>query len=278
MLKNFVILFALCVILTLGDHIEEAQEHNVENFVMGGANAPQGLFPWTASIRVRNNFCQGVILNENHVLTAATCVTEQNVAINHFWVRVFAGDLHITGSNLNREERSLSHLFIHDSFNPVTLIHNLAIGRFSAPIIMPHNTIEGAILNTRVIPVGTQLQFAGWQTPLGTDAQRWLRWFSIPSITNAACTTPPANSNMNLTNMFCAGQLTPAPTNSPCGGNFGGGIYLNRELVGIYHRGLTCNQINNPSVYMDIRLYLNWINQSFNRMDLTPPGTTFPRN
>ncbi|GAB0097651.1 hypothetical protein DMENIID0001_133160 [Sergentomyia squamirostris] len=280
MLK-FVVLFALCAV-ALGTpveqaHAEHAVEHDVENFVMGGANAAEGQFPWTASVRVQNNFCMGVILNENHVLTSAGCVTEDDRAINHFWVRVLAGDLHVTGSNMNRVERTLSHLFIHDQYNHITTANNLAVGRFSTPIQMPHNTIEGAILNSRIIPVATQLEFAGWQIPLGTDAQRLLRWFSMPTLTNAVCNTPPANANINLQNMFCCGQLTPAPTQSPCNGNFGAGIYLNRVLVGIYHRGLTCNGANNPPIFMDVRFYLPWINQTFVRTDVTAPGTVFPR-
>lgn len=117
-------------------------------------------------VRVLNDFAQGVVLNEQHVLTAASVVTEGNRSINHFWVRITAGDNHVMGSSMNREERTLSHLFIHDQFNHQTGVNNLAILRLSTPFTFPHNTIEGAILNNRIIPVGTSVQFAGWQFPI----------------------------------------------------------------------------------------------------------------
>ncbi|XP_055710761.1 trypsin-like [Phlebotomus papatasi] len=253
-------------------------ENVPENFVMGGTNVAQGEFPWTVLVRVLNNFAQGVVLNDRHILTAASVVTEGNRSINHFWVRITAGDNHVLGTSMNREERTLSHLFIHDHFNHLTGVNNLAVLRLSTPFLFPHNTIEGAILNSRIIPVGTSVQFAGWQFPIPVaENQRMLRSFSMNTITNAVCTTPPANTNRILTNMFCCGQLTPAPTNSPCNGNQGGGVYFNRQLIGIFHDGITCNQVNNPSIFMDVRFYLDWINQTYNRTDLTPPGTEFPR-
>uniref|UniRef100_A0A1B0DRA2 Uncharacterized protein n=1 Tax=Phlebotomus papatasi TaxID=29031 RepID=A0A1B0DRA2_PHLPP len=193
-------------------------ENVPENFVMGGTNVAQGEFPWTVLVRVLNNFAQGVVLNDRHILTAASVVTEGNRSINHFWVRITAGDNHVLGTSMNREERTLSHLFIHDLFNHLTGVNNLAVLRLSTPFLFPHNTIEGAILNSLIIPVGTSVQFAGWQFPIPV-----------------------------------------------------------RQLIGIFHDGITCNQVNNPSIFMDVRFYLDWINQTYNRTDLTPPGTEFPR-
>ncbi|XP_059621816.1 serine protease 1-like [Phlebotomus argentipes] len=249
-----------------------------QGFVSGGTNAQQGEFPSTASVRVHNEFFQGVLVNQNHVLTAGTTCTLNGRSVNHFWIRVMLGDLHITGSSMHREERTLTHLFIHDGFNHQTGVNNICVLRLAHPIQLPHPVIEEAILNTRIVPVGTSVQFAGWQTPIpAADNLRFLRQFNMPIITNAVCTTPPGNINTQLVNMFCAGQLTPAPTASPCLGNVGAGLYWNRQLIGILHDGLTCNQVNNPSIYMDVRFYSTWITQTFTRTDLIPPNTEFPR-
>ncbi|XP_055687893.1 anionic trypsin-2-like [Lutzomyia longipalpis] len=261
---------------SLGGPVETVPEVP-ETFVHGGTEAPDGAFPWTASVRVHNDFFQGVVINENHILTAASVVTMAGNAINHFWVRVAAGDRHIIGSHMNREERTLSHLFIHDLFNHQTGVNNIAVLRLAHPFQFPHNTIEGAVLHNRIIPVGTNLQFAGWQIPVGPPAVRLLRSFNLPVITTEACTSPAPNQNIILDNQICAGHLAPAPPASVCQGNMGGGVYFNRELVGILGRGFACGAVNNPAIFTEVRFYTTWINQQFTRTDVTPPGTTFPR-
>lgn len=103
------------------------------------------------------------MLNANHVLTAAQCVLDTNGnRTNPFFVRLIAGDLNVFQPTYRRHTAQATHIYTHPQYNAATLANDLAVVRVEPPFPLPHNTIDVAERNGRVLPVGTACQFAGW--------------------------------------------------------------------------------------------------------------------
>ncbi|XP_058823236.1 trypsin alpha-3-like [Topomyia yanbarensis] len=245
----------------------------------GGTVTLAGQYPAAVSIDTPYTLhCGGTVLNSQHVLTAAWCVMHPTsfTLLNPFWLRVIAGDLNLIPVSYRREVRNVTHLFVHPNYNRLTNNNDLAVIRVNTPFPEFHNTIEPAVLNTRILPDNTQCQYAGWgaatnaaNAPL-TPAQRVI---TVPILTTASCNVATVHNNRVLPTMICAGSIAATP-NTACQGNIGGGLYCNGQLTGVLSFGLACGAANQPGVYIDIRQYRQWIDTQSNRTDNPAPGWT----
>ncbi|XP_058446580.1 transmembrane protease serine 9-like [Malaya genurostris] len=247
--------------------------------ITGGTVTLPGQFPAAVSIDTPYTLhCGGTIVNAQHVLTAAWCVMHPTTAtlINPFWLRVIAGDINLIPVSYRREVRNVTRLFVHPNYNALTNNNDLAVIRVNTPFPAFHNTIEPAVLNTRVLADNTQCQYAGWGAATNAanapmvPAQRMV---PVPILTTASCNVATVHNNRVLPTMICAGSIT-AIANTVCQGNNGGGLYCNGELTGVLSFGLACGAANQPGVYIDIRQYRQWIETQFNRTDNPAPGWT----
>lgn len=106
------------------------------------------------------------------------------------------------------------------------------------------------------------------------------RVINAPVVSRATCNgNNMANPNRALESMVCAGLTATAGTvpEATCAGNIGGALYCNNEVVGILAFGEGCGAFNHPGVYIQTRLYTNWINGQLTRTDTIPAGTVYPR-
>lgn len=178
-------------------------------------------------------------------------------------------------------------LKIYNGFNlldPFNGQHNLAIIRVSPPFPHPHNTIEPARLQTRIVHHGASCLLAafGGQTPTTTFVRARQVQITQPIISNNDCAlvnTPHANRITN--DMMCATTTT---SNAPCVGNLGSGLYCDGVLTGVLTSGVACGAANTPAVYHQTRVYRDWIQQQLIRTDHVIPGSSpfdsdgFPAN
>ncbi|KXJ70215.1 hypothetical protein RP20_CCG024469 [Aedes albopictus] len=243
----------------------------------GGSNTVPGQFPAAVSIHSPDFLhCGGTILNRQHVLTAGECVMHSTTftLINPFWLRVIAGDVNLVSASIRREVRNVTHLFVHPNYNRLTGNNNLAVIRVNTMFPEFHNTIEPALINTRILADNTQCQFAGWgaQTNApGAQLVPFQRFVTAPIISTAQCNAANVHANRVLSTMLCAGSIA-ASTDTVCQGNIGGGLYCNGQLTGVLSFGITCATANNPGVYIDVRQYRAWIDSQFTRTDNPAPG------
>lgn len=98
-----------------------------------------------------------------------------------------------------------------------------------------------------------------------------LRVINSPIILSATCNAANVHANRVLGNHICAGSIV-ASAAAPCTGNIGSGLYCNNELTGILSFGTSCGAANNPGVYINVRLYQDWINAQILRTDNPQPG------
>ncbi|XP_001862766.2 trypsin alpha-3 [Culex quinquefasciatus] len=270
-MKLFV--FALLALATVAFASEEAPAGRLA----GGALTLPGQHPSVVSIDSPYNLhCGGTIINLQHVLTAAWCVMHPTTftLINPFWLRVIAGDVNLVPTSIRREVRSVTHLFVHPNYNRLSGNNDLAVMRVNTPFPEFHNTIEPAVINTRVLADNTQCQYIGWGAPTNAanaplnPAQRMIQ---VPTLAPAQCNVANVHNNRVLSTMICAGSI-PANANTVCQGNIGGGLFCNGQLTGVLSFGLACGAANQPGVYIDVRQYRQWIDTQFTRTDSPPPG------
>lgn len=94
------------------------------------------------------------------------------------------------------------------------------------------------------------------------------RVIDMPILNRDTCNAGNVHQNRVLESMVCAGTV--AVSNAAvCGGNLGGGLFCNNELVGILAFGQGCGIANMPSVFTQVRFHATWIRQQFTRTDAT---------
>lgn len=101
-----------------------------------------------------------------------------------------------------------------------------------------------------------------------------------PTIARNTCNAAGmANPNRALESMMCAGQIAAggAVTQTTCTGNIGGALYCGNQVAGILVLGTGCGATNAPGIYIQTRLFINWMNSQLTRTDTIPAGTTYPR-
>lgn len=124
------------LVLISVEQITVIHSSSIKERFHGGANAMQGQFPSVVSIQTPVaplTHCNGVVLNENHILTSCQCVfNATNNLLNPFWLRIIAGDLNIMIPSYRRVWNDVTRIYPHPAFNPQTLANDIAVLRVKA--------------------------------------------------------------------------------------------------------------------------------------------------
>lgn len=135
----------------------------MSNFATGGRAALHGEFASACSIDSPFNVhCTGVVVDNRHILTAASCVMNGTALAHPAWLRVMCGNNELFVTSPGRHTSAVSHLYPNDGYIPATNVNDLAIIRLTTPMVFPSNTIEPVVFNPRVIADNTQCWYSGW--------------------------------------------------------------------------------------------------------------------
>ncbi|XP_055588074.1 serine protease 1-like [Uranotaenia lowii] len=245
-----------------------------EPFIAGGTNAVLGQFPSIVAVAVpappNNAFCGGVILNANHILTAARCVlTAQNTLLFPNQVTILSGALQL---NFNGPRINIAAIYVHPQYNPFTFANNLAVLRTAINFFPPEVAVPniGFAVFHEEIPFDTMpCQAAGWNNNTAAPIQQFI---NAPIFNRDACNALPVNLGRIAETMICAGVINAGP--GVCASNMGTGLFCNGQLAGVLSTGFGCGTANNPGVYTQVRHFLPWIREQFNRQDVPMGGTS----
>lgn len=105
---------------------------NQDGKVVGGTPATEGQFPYHALIRIKPNgnpTCGGVIIGNDLVLTVAHCV--EYFSANQ--ISVIGGKHWHAETGENEQYRDVVSLTIHESYDWVDLVNDIAILRVDTP-------------------------------------------------------------------------------------------------------------------------------------------------
>ncbi|ODM94180.1 Salivary plasminogen activator gamma [Orchesella cincta] len=254
---------------------------NIANtFLPGVGQAAYAAYPWTALIfRVSDNALigTGVLLDANTVLTAAHKVSPATQVL-----RVRLGEYIINAVTEPNPlvEIAVSAIRIHEAFNSVNLVNDIAVLKLATAIDFNFNPhirsiclpAVGAVYSGQRYQLDSKLWGRCWTAGFGASSfasnqyQTTMREVDVPILDGPTCQARFSASRLGATFVFnqqsfiCAGGET---SRDACTGDGGAGLVCLTGtqwfLAGLVSWGLDCGQTNVPGAYVNIPNYLAWI-------------------
>lgn len=234
--------------------------------VAGGWPADKNEWPWIVMMMNRGRqFCDGSIIDEYHILTAAHCVAQMRTSdVASLKVRAGAHNLQNSASEQGVQDVSVKLVVKHKEFTMETLHSDIAILVLKEPIRYT-NTIKPVCLPSgKQSYAGKKGTVVGW----GLLSERGSRPTVLQELTmeiwdNARCSstygsTAPAGIKDT---MLCAGKKG----KDSCSGDSGGPFVVPNgdhwEQVGVVSWGIGCGKDIYPGVYTRVTHMMDWINK-----------------
>ncbi|XP_069044036.1 uncharacterized protein [Lepisosteus oculatus] len=250
--------------------------------IMGGVSAPEGYWPWLASLHYSYHMCGGSLINHQWVLTAAQCVFRTSDLSQ--WT-VYLGRQTQYGSNPHEVSRKVRQIVLHPHFDYWTLNNDIALLKLSSPVsftsyIQPICLADSSssFLN------GTSCWVAGWGNIYEGGSLPYpqtLQELQVSIMGSRQCDCLNAEvfgPNSTTDNLFCAGVQE--GSKDTCQRDSGGPLVCKQGSAwvqaGIVRAELDCPQPSLPGVYLKVSQYQDWITQ---QVGLATPGfVTFTSN
>jgi secreted trypsin-like serine protease len=230
--------------------------------IVGGEQAPEGAYPWTASLELKNartvdaHFCGGAFIAADWVLTAAHCVRPQS-----------AGSVEVLGGSRNLDRGGklypVDRIIVHERYDTGTQDYDVALvhlsARYDGPTIRPITAAQ-----TDLASPGRIATVAGWGL-LAENASvaDILRRVDVQIVSPQACNAPAAYGNsVNGDLSLCAGFATGGK--DACQGDSGGPLIVPDRSGGFVQAGIVswgegCARPNKYGVYTRVSAVEPWI-------------------
>lgn len=252
-------------------------EGAVRTRIVNGIEAPEGLLPWQISMfsAVFGHFCGGTIVNDNWVITAAHCLTDQDAIKPEFRVLEGTNSL-LSGGRVREVVRAIKH----EGYDPDTKANDIALLQL-APLPAETRAAPRAATGKLLIAplalnrANRQAAAPGKATVSGFGVTREgnsavsarLMMVDVPVIDNAACNAPALYNGAIGPGMMCAGKLAPDSEGDivdSCQGDSGGPLVEgvnsgSPRLIGVVSWGEGCARPNRPGIYTRVSAYYDWI-------------------
>jgi secreted trypsin-like serine protease len=248
--------------------------NGLEPKIVGGKKAPDGAYPWQASLAVawiadpvRAHFCGGSVYSDRWIVTAAHCL----VGLSPEKVSVTAGTnvLGAGGARVNAKR-----FIVKSDYNKQTYDNDIALIELFQPLPVGDRIKTIAILDAGseadVLKEDAPLIVIGWGlTQEGGNVSRDLRYADVPFMKTASCNGALSYNGKVTDNMICAGYT--AGGVDSCQGDSGGPLAINTpadvKLAGIVSWGEGCARPNRPGVYTRVVKYGNWVSACLAKPD-----------
>ncbi|XP_017770604.1 PREDICTED: collagenase-like [Nicrophorus vespilloides] len=229
----------LSLLLAVCLHLSSAYNGRIIN----GYEASIGQFAHAVAVKKGITLCGGSILDETTILTSARCVYKEHT----FGLTVVAGTINrYTGG----ESRDVSHVIVHEKFDPETFDNDIAILKLFYPYEFDH-TLDAIRLPVYDTEDDINVMVSGY-THL--DYNPNLEFAYQRTIGVEECQSLLPENNVTGDDLCTVS----APGVGLCTEDFGNGLVDNKGyLLGI-SRSDECDS-DKPDVYLRVYSYLDWI-------------------
>uniref|UniRef100_A0A668VT59 trypsin n=1 Tax=Oreochromis aureus TaxID=47969 RepID=A0A668VT59_OREAU len=217
-----------------------------DNKIVGGYECPKNSVPYQVSLFTGYNFCGGVLISDEWVLSAAHCKPNSNLEIRlgeHDIWEPDGTDQHIMSAEFIR----------HPDYDSRTQDSDIMLIKLSRPATL-NSYVRPAVLPSRC----ARSQDGGIFVPAMRAVTRYpdtLQCLEVPLLSDDTCFN--AYPFQITGNMICAGYLEGGKDS--CQGDSGGPLMCDGELQGVVSWGHGCAQRNKPGVHTKVCNYVSWI-------------------
>lgn len=256
-----------CVIAILCLVVVDASEWQPR--IVGGSNATG--CPHAVAIRLvgKDFLCNGALISNQDVLTAAQCVYNGLVVRNAAEFQVVLGSLANTNSS-GATVRNVTAVWPHSQYTQSARHNDVAVLRLSAPVQTSASLVPIQLATAKTV-VNRTCTMCGWGSnatlsgPLATLQRLDVR---IQPSNASYCTR--ANGNVTLREeLICAGDL--AAGKGACAGDQGAPLVCDARLQGVLTVVAGCGALNDTSIFVDTVAHRSWINNR-TQTQMVPPG------
>ena len=246
-----------------------ATSYAQQSRIVGGSNVAEGTYPWMASVGTPsfgsnsiffNQFCGGMLVSPDYVLTAGHCVVGENPNS----LEVVVGVTNLSNVPSTARRRGVSQIILHPGFQDFGLVFNdVALLKLDSPIT---DITPIPIATAPTTSVGTPVKAIGWgdttDSEFTTNFPQVLQQVDLSTVSQNRIRSEFGNSlSLQHLGAFAFGGDT-------CQGDSGGPLFIESPLtlVGITSFGFGCADTT-AGVYANVGFYADFIN-SF--IDVTP--------
>ncbi|XP_064425641.1 serine protease 33-like [Latimeria chalumnae] len=265
-------LLVLCSLLLCieGSSSQVCGRPKLNDRIVGGANAPEGAWPWQVSLHHNvEHVCGGSLIAPNWVLTAAHCFANGRDPSSY---NVYLGRYQQSNFNSHEEFRKVTQIIIHENYvdeqqgNDIALLQlssDVTYTDYILPICLPASNVH--------FPEGYKCWVTGWghiNSGVSLPSPQTLQEVQVPIIEKNRCdclyhqgALESPSIRIILNDMTCAGYVE--GKKDSCQGDSGGPLVCKVDgawqLAGIVSWGEGCAEPNRPGVYVSVPYYQSWI-------------------